>query len=42
MIIGEVRLVVKRKGDIVIGGILNENGVLYVKVIRVGLESVFV
>ncbi|KAF6167975.1 hypothetical protein GIB67_020545 [Kingdonia uniflora] len=39
MIMGEARPVAKRKGDTVIGGILNENGVLHVQVTRVGSES---
>ncbi|WZZ85982.1 hypothetical protein YC2023_114561 [Brassica napus] len=39
MITGEARPVAKRKGDTVIGGTLNENGVLHVKVTRVGSES---
>lgn len=39
MITGEARPVAKRKGDMVIGGTVNENGVLHVKVTRVGLES---
>lgn len=38
MITGESRPVCKRKGDMVIGGTVNENGVLYVKVTRVGSE----
>ena len=40
MITGEAKPVAKRKGDMVIGGTLNENGVLHVKVTRVGSESV--
>ncbi|XP_019420909.1 PREDICTED: probable copper-transporting ATPase HMA5 isoform X2 [Lupinus angustifolius] len=39
MITGEARPVAKRKGDMVIGGTVNENGVLHVKVTRVGSES---
>ncbi|KAF6143087.1 hypothetical protein GIB67_041155 [Kingdonia uniflora] len=39
MITGEARPMVKRKGDTVIGGTLNENGVLHVQVTRVGSES---
>lgn len=39
MITGEARPVAKREGDMVIGGTLNENGVLHVKVTRVGSES---
>ncbi|KAF6172374.1 hypothetical protein GIB67_022597 [Kingdonia uniflora] len=39
MITGEARPVAKRKGDTVIGGTLNENGVLHVQVTRVGSES---
>lgn len=39
MITGESRPVVKKKGDAVIGGTLNENGVLHVKATRVGSES---
>ncbi|XP_020218297.1 probable copper-transporting ATPase HMA5 isoform X2 [Cajanus cajan] len=39
MITGEARPVGKRKGDMVIGGTVNENGVLHVKVTRVGSES---
>ncbi|KAK7307851.1 hypothetical protein VNO77_41272 [Canavalia gladiata] len=39
MITGEARPVSKRKGDLVIGGTVNENGVLHVKVTRVGSES---
>ncbi|KAJ4877100.1 putative copper-transporting ATPase HMA5 [Raphanus sativus] len=39
MITGEARPVAKRKGDTVIGGTLNENGVLHIKVTRVGSES---
>ncbi|KAL8150439.1 hypothetical protein V2J09_020247 [Rumex salicifolius] len=38
MITGESKPVAKRKGDMVIGGTLNENGVLYVKATRVGSE----
>ncbi|KAL2348047.1 hypothetical protein Fmac_002047 [Flemingia macrophylla] len=39
MITGEARPVAKRKGDDVIGGTVNENGVLHVKATRVGSES---
>ncbi|KAK4260574.1 hypothetical protein QN277_003670 [Acacia crassicarpa] len=39
MITGEARPVAKRKGDMVIGGTVNGNGVLHVKVTRVGSES---
>lgn len=39
MITGEARPVAKRKGDIVIGGTVNENGVLHIKATRVGSES---
>lgn len=39
MITGESRPVPKRKGDIVIGGTVNQNGVLYIKATRVGSES---
>lgn len=39
MITGEASPVAKRKGDTVIGGTLNENGVLHIKVTRVGSES---
>ncbi|XP_048445158.1 probable copper-transporting ATPase HMA5 isoform X1 [Pyrus x bretschneideri] len=39
MITGEARPVAKRKGDSVIGGTLNENGVLHIKATRVGAES---
>ncbi|KAG9441214.1 hypothetical protein H6P81_017068 [Aristolochia fimbriata] len=39
MITGEARPVAKRKGDSVIGGTLNENGVLHVQATRVGSES---
>lgn len=39
MITGEARPVSKRKGDTVIGGTLNENGVLHVKATKVGSES---
>ncbi|KAF6141069.1 hypothetical protein GIB67_006514 [Kingdonia uniflora] len=39
MIIGGARPVAKRKGDTVIGGTLNENGVFHVKVTRVGSKS---
>ncbi|XP_072958487.1 copper-transporting ATPase HMA5-like [Typha angustifolia] len=39
MITGESRLVAKRKGDTVIGGTVNENGVLYVRATHVGSES---
>ncbi|KAF6138201.1 hypothetical protein GIB67_011041 [Kingdonia uniflora] len=40
MITGEARPVAKRKGNTVIGGTLNENGVLHVQVTRVGSVSV--
>ncbi|XP_042948740.1 probable copper-transporting ATPase HMA5 isoform X1 [Carya illinoinensis] len=40
MITGEARPVAKRKGDTVIGGTVNENGVLYIRATRVGSESV--
>jgi Cu+-exporting ATPase len=40
MITGEARPVGKRKGDMVIGGTVNENGVLYIQATRVGSESV--
>ncbi|KAG4987501.1 hypothetical protein JHK85_030484 [Glycine max] len=40
MITGEAKPVAKRKGDMVIGSTVNENGVLHVKVTRVGSESV--
>ncbi|XP_043692130.1 probable copper-transporting ATPase HMA5 [Telopea speciosissima] len=39
MITGEARPVAKRKGDIVIGGTVNENGVLHVQATRVGSET---
>ncbi|KAH0974812.1 hypothetical protein GBA52_016711 [Prunus armeniaca] len=39
MITGEARPVAKRKGDTVIGGTLNENGVLHIRATRVGSES---
>ncbi|KAL8138915.1 hypothetical protein V2J09_004916 [Rumex salicifolius] len=39
MITGESRPVSKRKGDTVIGGTVNENGVLHIKATRVGSES---
>ncbi|XP_044486479.1 probable copper-transporting ATPase HMA5 [Mangifera indica] len=39
MITGEARPVAKRKGDAVIGGTLNANGVLHIKATRVGSES---
>ncbi|GAY34944.1 hypothetical protein CUMW_282950, partial [Citrus unshiu] len=39
MITGEARPVAKRKGDTVIGGTVNENGVLHIKATRVGSES---
>lgn len=39
MITGESRPVAKRKGDMVIGGTVNENGVLHVRATRVGSES---
>ncbi|XP_068645455.1 copper-transporting ATPase HMA5-like [Aristolochia californica] len=39
MITGEARPVAKRKGDSVIGGTLNENGVLHIQATRVGSES---
>lgn len=39
MITGESRPVSKGKGDMVIGGTLNANGVLHVKATRVGSES---
>ncbi|CAL5442489.1 unnamed protein product [Camellia sinensis] len=39
MITGESRPVAKRKGDTVIGGTVNENGVLHIKATRVGSES---
>lgn len=39
MITGESRPVAKRKGDTVIGGTLNENGVLHIKATKVGSES---
>ncbi|EXB37368.1 Putative copper-transporting ATPase 3 [Morus notabilis] len=39
MITGEARPVAKRKGDTVIGGTVNENGVLHILATRVGSES---
>ncbi|GER38869.1 copper-transporting atpase p-type [Striga asiatica] len=39
MITGESRPVAKRKGDMVIGGTLNTNGVMHVKATKVGSES---
>ncbi|RZS08632.1 hypothetical protein BHM03_00039641 [Ensete ventricosum] len=39
MITGESRPVAKRKGDAVIGGTVNENGVLHVRATHVGSES---
>jgi len=39
MITGESRPVPKRKGDTVIGGTVNQNGVLHIKATRVGSES---
>ncbi|EEF51170.1 probable copper-transporting ATPase HMA5 [Ricinus communis] len=39
MITGEARPVAKRKGDPVIGGTVNENGVMHIKATRVGSES---
>ncbi|XP_048320300.2 probable copper-transporting ATPase HMA5 [Ziziphus jujuba] len=39
MITGESRPVAKRKGDTVIGGTMNENGVLHIRATRVGSES---
>ncbi|KAJ6962439.1 copper-transporting ATPase HMA5 [Populus alba x Populus x berolinensis] len=39
MITGEARPVAKREGDTVIGGTVNENGVLHIKATRVGSES---
>jgi len=39
MITGESQPVAKRKGDNVIGGTVNENGVLHVRVTHVGSES---
>ncbi|XP_042509947.1 probable copper-transporting ATPase HMA5 [Macadamia integrifolia] len=39
MITGESRPVAKRKGDTVIGGTLNENGVLHAQATRVGSDS---
>ncbi|PKH47928.1 hypothetical protein CRG98_050397 [Punica granatum] len=38
MITGEARPVAKRKGDKVIGGTVNENGVLHIRATRVGSE----
>ncbi|KAF9603947.1 hypothetical protein IFM89_039167, partial [Coptis chinensis] len=40
MITREARPLAKKKGDVVIGGTLNENGVLHVQTTRVGSESV--
>ncbi|XVF52883.1 hypothetical protein PTKIN_Ptkin05aG0054200 [Pterospermum kingtungense] len=39
MITGEARPAAKRKGDTVIGGTVNENGVLHIKATKVGPES---
>ncbi|GMY30297.1 probable copper-transporting ATPase HMA5 isoform X2 [Fagus crenata] len=39
MITGEARPVAKRKGDTVIGGTVNQNGVLHIKATRVGSDS---
>ncbi|XP_021895268.1 probable copper-transporting ATPase HMA5 [Carica papaya] len=39
MITGEARPVPKRQGDPVIGGTVNENGVLHIKATKVGSES---
>ncbi|URE06391.1 copper-transporting ATPase [Musa troglodytarum] len=39
MITGESRPVAKRKGEIVIGGTVNENGVLHIRATHVGSES---
>ncbi|GAB4856866.1 Probable copper-transporting ATPase hma5 [Ancistrocladus abbreviatus] len=39
MITGESKPVIKRKGDMVIGGTMNENGVLHIQATRVGSES---
>ncbi|XP_077223878.1 putative copper-transporting ATPase HMA5 [Tasmannia lanceolata] len=39
MITGEARPVAKRKGDSVIGGTLNENGVMHIQATHVGSES---
>ncbi|XP_060207090.1 probable copper-transporting ATPase HMA5 [Lycium barbarum] len=39
MITGESRPVAKRKSDLVIGGTVNENGVLHVRATRIGSES---
>lgn len=39
MITGESRPISKRKGDRVIGGTLNENGILHVKATHIGSES---
>ncbi|KAK1289927.1 putative copper-transporting ATPase HMA5 [Acorus calamus] len=39
MITGEARPVAKRKGDSVIGGTVNQNGVLHVQATQVGSES---
>ncbi|KAI7996848.1 putative copper-transporting ATPase HMA5 [Camellia lanceoleosa] len=41
MITGEARPVAKRKGDTVIGGTVNENGVLHIKATRVGSRVLF-
>ncbi|KAJ1377444.1 P-type ATPase, A domain superfamily [Sesbania bispinosa] len=39
MITGDARPVAKKKGDMAIGGTVNENGILHVKVTSVGSES---
>ena len=39
MITGEAKAVAKRNGDKVIGGTVNENGVLHIKATQVGSES---
>ncbi|KAL1158220.1 hypothetical protein V6Z11_A08G210300, partial [Gossypium hirsutum] len=39
LITGEARPVAKRKGNTVIGGTVNENGVLHIKATKVGSES---
>ncbi|GAB2273938.1 Probable copper-transporting ATPase hma5 [Dionaea muscipula] len=39
MITGESRPAAKREGDMVIGGTVNENGVLHIKAARIGSES---
>lgn len=39
MITGESRPLAKRKGDMVIGGTVNENGVLHIRATKVGSES---